>query len=113
MDTLFLILEKKTWFLALVGLTYVIGTSVRKHNVKRVCAYAARLLTFSSIFDQQSIQNRFKISITKRSTTNMEFDAKRFLKWSQNRYQKSSKINVKTGNKKDQENHKRSCFSEW
>ena len=34
-------------------------------------------------------------------------------KWSQNRCQNSSKINAKTGNEKDQENHQQSCLSEW
>ena len=43
----------------------------------------------------------------------MEFDAKGVPKWNQNRHQNSSKINAKTGNEKDQENHQKSCFSEW
>ena len=43
---------------------------------------------------------------------NMEFDAKGIPKWSQKRCQKSSKINAKNDNEKDQENHQKSCFSE-
>ena len=65
------------------------------------------------IFDHKSINNRFTNSSKKRSPTNMEFYTKGVPKWSHNRYQNSSKINAKTGNGKDQENHQTSCFSEW
>jgi hypothetical protein len=58
-------------------------------------------------------KNRFKKSSKKRSPQNMKFDAKGIPKCSQNRCQNSSKINAKTGNEKDQENHQQSCFSEW
>ena len=42
----------------------------------------------------------------------MEFDAKGVPKWNQNRYQNSSKINAKTGTKKDQEHHQTLYFCE-
>ena len=64
-------------------------------------------------FDQKSITNRFNKSSNKRSPKNMEFDAKGVPKGSRNRCQNSSKINAKTCNGKDQENHQTSCFSEW
>ena len=100
-------------FLALVRLTAVRGTSVRKKDTKTKRAQAYPPLTFGHIFDHKSIKNRFKKSSRKRSPQNIKFDAKGVPKWSQNRCQKSSKINAKTGNEKDQENHQQSCFSEW
>ena len=42
----------------------------------------------------------------------MNFDAKGFPKWSQNRYQNLFKITAKTGNEKNQENHQKSFFAE-
>ena len=73
-----LIFEKgwKTLFLALVGLTRVKGTSVRKKDVKRERCFAYRPLNFGSIFNQNSITNRFKNSSNKRLANSMEFDAK-------------------------------------
>ena len=52
--------------------------------------------SFGAIYDQQSIKNQFKNSSPKKSTDNMEFNAKGIPKWSPNRYQKSSKNNAKT-----------------
>ena len=43
----------------------------------------------------------------------MEFDAKGVPKWNKNRYQKSLKINAKTYNEKDQENHQETYYHEW
>ena len=65
---------------ALVGLTLVIGASVRKKDAKRGRAYAYRPLTFGSIFDQKSLTNRFKNTSKKTSSKNMEFDTKGVLK---------------------------------
>ena len=94
----------KIWFQALVSLTHVKGTSMRKKDTKRERCLADRHLTFGSIFDQKSITNRFKHSSKKkkRSPQNSDFDAKGVPKWSQIRYENSSNINAKTGNEKYQ-----------
>ena len=64
-------------------------------------------------FDQKSLRHRFPNSSKKRSTNNMEFDAKGVPKWNKNRYQKSLKINAKTCNEKDQDNHQKTYYHEW
>ena len=42
----------------------------------------------------------------------MKIDATRVPKGSQNRCQNASKINVKIGREKGEENHEKSCFSD-
>ena len=69
--------------------------------------------TISLLFGTSLVLNRLKKSSKKRVQKNMEFDTKGVPKESRNRCQKSSKIKAKTGNGKDQENHQKSCFSEW
>ena len=103
----------KTWFLALVGLTLVQGTSVWKKNAKKYRKGRDAPYIFWNHFDQTSIKNRFKKSSKQRSPKSMQFDAKALPKASRNRCQKSSTINAKTGNGKEQKNHQQSCFSEW
>jgi hypothetical protein len=114
-DKFFLFFEQgwKTWFLTLVGLTYVKGTSVRKKDAKEVRKRRIPWLTFRNQFGAKSINKRFKQSSNKRSPQNMEFDAKGITKRNQKRCPNSLKINAKTCNEKDQENHQKSCFSEW
>ena len=99
----------KKSFLALVVLTVVKGTSVTKKRSKKEGCFP----TLWNHFWSKSINNRFKNSSKKRSPKNMKFDANGIPKWSQNRSQKSSKINAKTGNEKNQESYPKTCFSEW
>ena len=73
----------------------------------------ARATSFGTIFDQNSIKIPSPKATGNQSPQNIEFDAKVVPKWNQNRCPKSSKINAKTGNEKDQENHPKTCFSEW
>ena len=77
-----------------------------ENNVKRGCAYAYPPLPFGFIFDQKSIKSLLTNSSQKRSPKNIEFDTKGVPTWSQNQYQKSSKINAQTGNEKDYKNIK-------
>ena len=102
----------KKLFLALVGLTSVKGTSVRKKGPNKEGTIAVNKSIVGPHFDQQSIKIRFKKSPPKRSPQNIKVDTKGVPKWSQNRCQNSSKINAKTSNEKDQENHQKTCFSE-
>ena len=91
-----------------MGLTLVKGTSVRKKDDPSDPKHHV----LGPSFDQKSIKDRFTNSSKKRARKNMEFDVKGVPKWNQNRCQNSSKVNAQTGNEKDQENHKKSCFSE-
>ena len=61
-DKFFLVVEKgwKTWFLALVGLTRVKDTSVRKKVAKKDQQGEANSISFGTIFDQNSIPKLFK-----------------------------------------------------
>ena len=61
-----------------------------------------------TIFDQ----NRQKYHPRNHQNKYMEFDTKEVPKWTQDRCQKSSKINAKTDNEKDYEHQQKSCFSD-
>ena len=64
--------------------------------------YRRRL--FGTIFDQND-KNSIQTIISKRSPQNIEFDAKWGPNMEPNRCPNPSKINAKTANEKDQENH--------
>ena len=89
----------KKMFLALVVLTQVKGTSVRKKTETKAIPRTPAATWGVPFF----IKNRYTIdsSSKKRLPKNMEFDAKGVPKWNRSRCQKSSKINAKTGNEKD------------
>ena len=70
-------------------------------------------LSLGTIFDQNRSKFGSHNHQQKRSPTNIEFDTKGIPKWNQNRCPNSSKINAETGNEKDHENYRKSCFSEW
>ena len=99
---------RKTWYLALVGLTLVQGTSVQKKDAKKDEKRVMRTRTFGCQFDAKSIQKTHR----NKSPQNMELDTKGVPKENRNRCINSSKTNAKTGNEKHQENHQQSCFSE-
>ena len=61
---------------------------------------------------QKNVENAIPKNHEKRSPKNMNIDAKKVPKWSQNRCKHSSKISAKTGSGKYEENHGKSCFSD-
>ena len=80
---------------------------MRKKVAKKDRKGEAQQLFLGTVVDQKSIKSRSHYSTKKRSPKDMEYDAKRVPKWSQNRCQNSSIINAKTGNGKDHGNHQK------
>ena len=103
----------KTWFLVLVGLTEVKGTSVRKQVTKKVAKGETGSISFGAVFDQKSINKNSKNHaknnhpktlnlIPKGSQNGAKIDAKT--------YQKSM---PKPVTKNNHGNHQKSYFSVW
>jgi hypothetical protein len=95
-------------FLALVGITWVKGTSVIKKESEKGGNAIYFWNYFSTIFHQKVNQKSMQKLIPKKHENN----CKRLPKWSRNRCQNASKINARTGIEKDQGNHQKSYFSE-
>ena len=106
---LFIFVSKslRKWFLALAGHTLIKSTSVRKKDAKKDRKGRVRQKN-GTIDNQRSIQKIIKTTLTQKHGIGYQRDPKE----DRNRSQKSSKINAKNGNGKDQEHHQKSCFSE-
>ena len=95
-------------FLALVGITWVKGTSVIDFGSEKGGCALKSWRNFGTISYQQVDQK----SMQKPMSNKHENNYKRLPKWSRNRCQNASQINARTGIEKDQGNHQKSCFSE-
>jgi hypothetical protein len=105
----FIFLKKvKKYFLALVGITWVEGTSV----IKKESEKGGSVIYFWNHFSSVSIKKSIKKSMQKTMSKKHENNCKRLPKLSRNRCQNASKINARTGIEKNQGNHQNSCFSE-